>query len=383
MKRIDVMICCLGCLVAPAERTYGEETGTSADSIPAAITQLSADTFAERDLAAKRLINFGEPALPMLRIAAKESRDTEVRRTAEHLILKITSIACHSSSTDMEFLLVDSGEFMMGSPEKESDRQPSETLHKVRITQPFLLGAFEVTQAEFKQVMKFKPSWFSSSGEGKAKLAGQGTDRFPVECVTWFDAVAFCNALSKLDGLPAYYKISDVKRKNNAIIAAKVEIAGGLGYRLPTEAEWEYACRAGTDTPFQFGAGKGSRGGNFKVQGTTAYGIKSKVSGLGRTTSVGSYNTNLWGFRDMHGNVAEWCGDWYAEDFYKKSTDSNPSGPSKGTHRVLRGGSWLVNQNACRSAARYWHVPGMTNNYIGFRVARNASRYLAPVGELE
>ncbi len=344
--------------------------------IASLIDQLGDDAYASREAAGEELQVIGEPALPPLRVAARDNDDLEIRLRARQLAGKIMFDACRSESTGLQLMYLSAGEFTMGSQPKEADRRDDELEHGVQITRPFLLGAFEVTQDEYRVVMNAQPSAFAATGESKDKVNGQDTRRYPVDSVTWFDAIAFCNRLSELDGLEPYYDVRDEQRKGESIVSAKVEVVGGLGYRLPTEAEWEYGCRAGTSTPYHFGSGNSSRGGNFQYMRSTSYGSSSSVASLKRLTTVGSYPPNPWRLHDMHGNVAEWCWDWYDKDFYSKSPDADPRGPDGGDHRVLRGGSWLVKQSSCRSATRFWHIPGDSEYYIGFRVARDASQYM-------
>jgi formylglycine-generating enzyme required for sulfatase activity len=246
----------------------------------------------------------------------------------------------------------------------------------VRISRPFLLAAHEVTQAEYLQVMETNPSWFSPAAGGEAKVAERDTAAFPVESVSWYDAVEFCNRLSERDGLEPYYRLTDVKREGRSIVAAAVAESGSIGYRLPAEAEWEHACRAGTSTRFSFGNKCSGSELNVNFRHTTGYGGTSRVPGLGRTTAVASYPANRWGLFDMHGNVAEWCADWYDKEYYAAAPRDDPPGPPHGVHRVLRGGSWLVAEANCRSAARMLHLPGDRHYYAGFRVARNPSHYM-------
>jgi len=176
--------------------------------------------------------------------------------------------------------------------------------------------------------------------------------------------------LSKQDGYEPYYKLASVKREKESIKSASVTIAGGNGYRLPTEAEWEYGCRSVSITPFHFGAGNTGREANIKSGIGGGYGGPPAWESLGRTTKVGSYAPNQWGLFDMHGNAAEWCWDWYDKDYYGKSPVNDPQGPDRGQHRVLRGGSWLVNEGSCRSASRFFLTPDDSKDYAGFRVAR-------------
>jgi sulfatase modifying factor 1 len=344
----------------------------SAGRIAGLIDNLGNDSYVVRETAGRELNAIGEPALPPLRLAAKNSDELEIRARAKGLIGQIMETACQSRSTGLKLAMLNAGEFTMGSTLKEPDRRNDEQQHRVKIAQPFLIGVCEVTQDEYRKVMNRQPSWFSPTGEGKEKLKGQPTSRFPVDSVTWYDAIEFCNRLSEQDGMPAYYQLTEIQREGDAIVKARVEVGGGIGYRLPTEAEWEYACRAGTSTPYHFGSGRG--GGNFQHMASTSYGSSSRK--LGRTTTVGSYKPNAWGLYDMHGNVAEWCWDWYEKGYYSKSPESDPRGPEHGDHRVLRGGSWLVKQSSCRSATRFWHAPNEVKYYVGFRVARNPSRYM-------
>jgi formylglycine-generating enzyme required for sulfatase activity len=246
-----------------------------------------------------------------------------------------------TNSIGMELVLIPAGTFMMGSPSDEKERSEHEgPRHEVRISRPFYLGKYPVTQAEYQKVMGTNPSWFSPGGPYKDKVAGLDTSRFPVGSVTWEDAQEFCRKLSARDG-----------RK----------------YRLPTEAEWEYACRAGTTTPFHFGTAL--NGDQANCNGNFPYGTATKGPYLDRTCRVGSYRPNAFGLYDVHGNVWQWCQDWYGKEYYNESTDVDPQGPSAGGARVLRGGAWLFGAGYCRAAYRDWHVPSDRREHCGFRVA--------------
>jgi sulfatase modifying factor 1 len=361
--------------VALAGLLYGDRgQDAPADRFAGLIQQLGDRKFARREEASTKLEAAGEKALPALRRAVATTRDPEIRRRAREVAHLIVKAGCKSKSIGLELVSIEVGEFQMGSPIHERDRRGDESLHRVRITTPFVLGAYEVTQDEYQQVMKSTPSWFASKGTGKDKVAGQKTDRFPVDTVTWFDAIEFCNRLSKLDGYEPYYKTTDVKRIMDSIKSAKVTIVGGNGYRLPTEAEWEYACRAGTTGVYHFG--EATRPGLINCKPllvASGYGSALKWPDLERITRVGSHDPNAWGLHDMHGNVGEWCWDRYDRQYYARSPRDDPAGPDEGNHRVLRGGSWLVSEGSCRSASRFFHTPDESNYTGGFRVARTPS----------
>ena len=256
-----------------------------------------------------------------------------------------------SKLTGMKLALIPAGTFTMGSPAGEADRHPNESpTHMVRISQPFYMGVYEVTQGEYESVMGTNPSFFSKSGGGSGKVSGQNTSRFPVEQVSWNDAVEFCEKLSAKDGVT---------------------------YRLPTEAEWEYACRANTTTAFHFGSVL--NGDKANVDGESPYGTTTKGLRLGRTTTVGSYPKNAFGLFDMHGNVSEWCEDLYDEKAYasRSGTMTDPKVRSESKYRVLRGGSWNYGSMFSRSASRLRFTP-VFRNYVGFRVVISSSAVRTP-----
>ena len=245
------------------------------------------------------------------------------------------------NSIGMKLKLIPAGEFMMGSPDSEKSRSSDEgPVHRVKITKPFYLGVYEVTQTQYEQVMGKNPSFFSNTGRGKEKVTGRDTDQFPVESVSWDDAMEFCRKLSAREGKT---------------------------YCLPTEAQWEYACRAGTTTSFHFGSMLNGREANS--DGSYPYGTETKGPYLKCTTTVGSYSANAFGLYDMHGNVREWCADWHDFDYYEKSPSTDPAGPSSGDDRVLRGGGWFGFAWRCRSANRFRDTPADRFDYLGFRVA--------------
>jgi formylglycine-generating enzyme required for sulfatase activity len=249
-------------------------------------------------------------------------------------------------TASIEMLWCEPGTFMMGSQENEVGRELhykgkmklGETRHQVTLTKGFYLGKYEVTQAQWKKVMGTSPSKFF--GENR-----------PVEQVNWTEALRFCQELTLLE------------RKAG-------RLPDGWEYALPTESEWEYACRAGTTTVFSFGDSLSSKQANFK--GTEPYGGAVGPS-LKQTTNVGSYAANPWGFFDMHGNVWEWTADWY-QAAYPSGNVTDPTGLASGSSRVDRGGSWLSTGSDLRSAGRHYSTPGTRHNNLGFRVGFKASQ---------
>jgi formylglycine-generating enzyme len=227
------------------------------------------------------------------------------------------------------------GGFLMGSPTNEPDRGWVEGPQVwVVITREFWMGKYEVTQREYEDLMHSKPSFYFRNPNR------------PVEQVTWFDAVAYCAVLTAQE-------------------QALEQLPAGYVYRLPTEAEWEYACRAGTTNATAFGDSLSSMLANF--DGNNPYHGATKGPLINQTTNVGSYTPNLWGLYDMHGNVAEWCWDWYWTDLPTGSV-TDPTGHDTGVFRVVRGGCWTYTGRDCRSATRDKRKPEEKHNYLGFRV---------------
>ncbi len=317
------------------------------------------------------VFEFERSGPPMLVAPFSEAEALAARRAwAKHLELNESV----QTSADGEMVLIPPGEFLMGTPNSEPERDPDEMPHRVRVTRPFYFGKYEVTQQEYERVMGDNPSSFSLNGYRSQAAAEYETSRFPVEATTWYDAVAYCNKLSEADGLPEYYTLRAVTRDQGRIRKAEVTIVGGGGYRLPTEAEWEYACRAGTTTPFHFGAS--SNGGEANVNGEVPYPQVGtpKRPRLDRTSTVGSYRPNRFGLFDMHGNVWEWCQDWFDEGYYTNSPTDDPTGTSSEAaygRRSLRGGSWYVGPTLARSGSRYWDGYFSTRGSfeVGFRIA--------------
>jgi len=228
----------------------------------------------------------------------------------------------------MKLARIEPGEFMMGSPDNEIDRDYDESpQHSVKLTKGFYMGITEVTQGQWFMVMETNP-W---SGESKVL---EHSDR-PAVYISWDNAVEFCRKLSQRDGRT---------------------------YRLPTEAEWEYACRAGTKTAYSFGDDKN------KLEDYGWFNDNSTAVDWEYAQVVGQKKANPRGLFDMHGNVSEWCSDWYDANYYSNSPSVDPKGPATGRNRVLRGGSWGGKQELCRSPNRNWTTPGVRNHIYGFRV---------------
>jgi len=233
------------------------------------------------------------------------------------------------NSLGMRMLHVAPGEFLMGSPETEKDRGYDEVQHPVLLTRDFWLGQFEVTQAEWEAVMETNPS------DRPDPLA-------PVEQVSWIEADEFCRKLTE--------------REHQTGLLPQ-----DWTYALPTEAQWEYACRAGTAHCVQF---------REPEEALSDYGWFDGNSG-NRTHAVGSKLPNPWGFHDLHGNVYEWCRDWHSDsEFQESKVTPDPTGPPSGDNRVHRGGSWIDDTaDDCRSAARSRDTPDYRYTYLGFRLA--------------
>jgi formylglycine-generating enzyme required for sulfatase activity len=277
----------------------------------------------------------------------------------------------------MTFVLIPAGQYERGAGPGEIDASADERpSHRVRISRDFLVGQHEVTQSQYQAVTGKNPSWFSAQGDGNAKVAKLDSSQFPVENVTWFECVDFANRLSQLEGRRPYYKLVDEQLAGDKIISGMVTAAGGDGYRLLTEAEWEYAARAGTTAVFAWGDSLSPSQANFDVGAQYRLPFPAKEQSFHRPVPVGSYAPSLWGLYDTAGNVWEWVGDWYGADEYQRyagAVTADPQGPGQGVDRVVRGGSWSSNSKNCRPARRSMNRPGNSNDYTGFRLALNST----------
>ena len=250
-----------------------------------------------------------------------------------------------TNSIGMKLARIPAGTFMMGSPRSETERDDKEERHEVTITKPFYIGVYEVTQGQYHAVTGNNRAVFKDSKEN------------PIENVDWIEVKAFCERLSSRDE----------------------EKDAGRRYRLPTEAEREYACRGSTTTAFNVGESLSSHQANFNGNYPAGQGEKGPY--LRKTSKVGSYEPNAFGLYDMHGNVAEWCIDWFDPEYYFDSPDEDPLGPPLGVvptkftnngkenfFVVVRGGSWVDDGRACRSAYRFRTMPKTQYRLNGFRV---------------
>jgi len=258
----------------------------------------------------------------------EQERETPYKPEVSESRTSSASDKTFTNSLGMKFVRIPAGSFMMGSPSGEPGHESDETQHRVSISNSFYMQTTEVTQGQWKAVMGSNPSKFTDCG-----------DNCPVENVSWDDVQGFIKKLNQ---------------------------KGEGTYRLPTEAEWEYAARAGTTTPFSFGdclaADQANYDGNNPLSGCPKGAYRQK------TVRVGSFAPNAWGLYDMHGNVWEWCADWKGD--YPSGDVTDPTGPSSSSYRVLRGGGWYDVAWVCRPASRDYYSPGGRDDSYGFRLVR-------------
>ncbi|MDR2734131.1 MAG: formylglycine-generating enzyme family protein [Spirochaetota bacterium] len=265
-------------------------------------------------------------------------------------------------------VLIPAGTFLMGSPVAEANHGSDETPHPVTLTKDFYMAKYQVTQELYQTVMGVNPGYFSTINN-REPAEGEAAARRPVETVRWYDALVFCNKLSGLEGLTPVYTINGstdpsawgtVPASSSTAWNAVTMNISANGYRLPTEAEWEFACRAGTTTAYNLGdvwsGDWGWYSGNSNDQ----------------THETGKKTPNAWGIYDMHGNVWEWCWDRYGSGYYTDAAaGTDPAGPGTGIIvRVLRGGGFSFPAQGSRSAFRFSENPSFRSDSVGFRVAR-------------
>ena len=284
-------------------------------------------------------------------LAAGEDKSFDIQLSREQTEM--------TNSLGMQFVRIRPGQFMMGSPANESGRSSDETVHRVKLTRPFFMQTTEVTVDQFRMFVRSSGyrteaersggCWIGTGGRGWGQKRGTSWekpgvtdigDSFPATCIAWNDAREFARWLSKKEGRT---------------------------YRLPSEAEWEYAGRAGTSTPFSTGRCLSTQEANYGKIGhhyqrcTTVF-----KENRGRPLEAGALAPNPWGLYNIHGNVSEWCQDWYG--LYSSGNATNPRGPKSGSERVMRGGHWLADAAGCRSAKRWRFPPNMASDVVGFRL---------------
>jgi sulfatase modifying factor 1 len=248
---------------------------------------------------------------------------------ADRLQLPDIELPSITNTIGMTFNKIPAGTFAMGSTESETDRGDNEDQHRVTISKAFYMQTTEVTQGQWKEVMDTEP-W-------KGKTNVKEGSNYAATIVSWEDAIAYCKKLNEKEGKT---------------------------YRLPTEAEWEYACRAGTTTPWSFGNDEKVLG-DYAWYRENTWDIAEK-----HAHQVGLKKPNAFGLFDIHGNVWEWCSDYYGKDYYKQSPKKDPTGPVPVAFCVFRGGSWDDRTGGTRSASRGWHATELRGSHVGFRLVR-------------
>ncbi len=318
-------------------------------AIAALVAQLGSDQFEQREAATAQLEAMGLPAYRAVRTARQGAHDPETKSRLEAVELSLSrltfwngaeSIADYAkrmgiketektillgeNKVPLKLVLIPAGEFVMGSPVGEPGHRSDEAQHNVRITQSFYMAATATTQTQWNAVAGTDPSGFKG-------------DNLPVEMVSWNDAQSFCGMLSK---------------------------QSGSAIRLPTEAQWEFACRAGTTTAYNMGPVIDVSQANYMAKQVYEGGAPPDFRST--TLAVASFRPNAWNLYDMHGNVWQWCSDWMGP--YIEADAANPQGPETGAVRVVRGGSWIDLASWCRCASREIGEPDRRTMHIGFRI---------------
>ena len=300
-----------------------------------------------------------------------DSADPDFRECVEAVSSMLSPLSLEKGSSVTEnsefirnFLLVHGGRFLMGSPETEVERSDNEILHEVEVSD-FWICKYALTVGEFRAFIKSTDYRTDAEKQNSSRIF-DGKEWKEKEGVNWRHGVSGKERLADEENHPVLHVSWNDARASCEWFSKKT----GKHFRLPTEAEWEYACRAGEKTPFNTGENltteQANYDGNYPYQGNPKGKYRQK------TVAVESFEPNKWGLYNMHGNVREWCSDWYGGDYYKecmkKGVARNPEGPAKGSYRVLRGGSWNGNARYCRSAYRFYATPGLRRSNVGFRL---------------
>ncbi|MCL1992466.1 MAG: formylglycine-generating enzyme family protein [Spirochaetes bacterium] len=299
---------------------------------------------------------------------AAQAGDTAAQQAAARNAVAWNAGERSVSPSGIDLAWIPAGTFTMGSPDDEIGRWPEEgPRRQVTISEGFWMSVHPVTQTQWQAVMGANPSWFSEN-----PAAGETQERRPVEQVSWYDALVFANRLSILEGLTPVYSINGSTNpddwgdtpnaQSSATWDAAQIVAGSTGWRLPTEAQWEHAARAGTTAAFSNGAGDWQNQAGIDSIGWFDF------NAGGMTREAGIKQPNPWGLYDIHGNVMEWVWDWFAE--YPSHAENDPTGASFGTYRSLRGGSWGISAWSARSASRDNAHPSLRSNTLGLRLVR-------------
>ncbi|MDR1787342.1 MAG: SUMF1/EgtB/PvdO family nonheme iron enzyme [Treponema sp.] len=298
---------------------------------------------------------------PQQQEAAQPAQSALAPAPALALSAAFTAPAEDAAKAPSDMVRIQGGTFTMGDPSAQGSQGTDASPHQVTLSS-FSIGRYEVTQKQWQEIMGTNPSFFKGNN-------------LPVENVSWYDCIEYCNKRSEREGLTPVYTIDknriDPNNQNpeDAYRWLVTWNRSANGYRLPTEAEWEYACRAGTTGRFNTGASISPTLANYRGSNASGSALNNGTAEeqyRERTMPVGSFAPSPWGLYDMHGNVWEWCWDWYGA--YPGGTQTDPSGAAQGTLRIFRGGSWGSIASYCEAAFRYYYFPSSSDHYLGFRV---------------